>query len=560
MMPSAFRNLAACLLLCAVSIRASCTSADWVFFNAELVGAAQLDHQALAVSGDRIVAIGSNHALKTWVGEQTRVIDAKGRSLIPGLIDSHIHAIRAGLTETVEVKWVGVQRLSLALDLLRRRAEESDDHDWVVVAGGWTPEQFEERRSPTLAELKEAVGERAAYIQRAYTAVLITPEGMNRLPWAQHADLASQLRAELNAQGQETGWLTGTARTISSVYDLLPPPNATQQREGSALWYAQLARWGITGVLDPGGYNLPPQALAATQRLWREGQLPIRVRFSLSAPRAHQELSDFVHLTTLIPMGWGDGLLRFNGLGENVTWGMYNNSRPSVADKQELHKVLEWAARQAMTVTFHWNDDETVGHLLEVIERVQQQHDIASLRWSIAHLNNASKDHLHRMKKLGMGWLVQNAAYFQRPTMLSKWGFEALQRSPPLGDAIELGLPVGLGTDAHRVMDPNPFVCLQWAIDGRSIDGQLTRTGQHLLTREQALQAYTQGSAWFSHEEHQRGRLTVGQLADLALLNDSYLRIETSRIHTLNAILTLVGGRAVHDTLSTPHTTQGEKK
>ena len=265
MMPSAFRNLAACLLLCAVSIRASCTSADWVFFNAELVGAAQLDHQALAVSGDRIVAIGSNHALKPWVGEQTRVIDAKGRSLIPGLIDSHIHAIRAGLTETVEVKWVGVQRLSLALDLLRRRAEESDDHDWVVVAGGWTPEQFEERRSPTLAELKEAVGERAAYIQRAYTAVLITPEGMNRLPWAQHADLASQLRAELNAQGQETGWLTGTARTISSVYDLLPPPNATQQREGSALWYAQLARWGITGVLDPGGYNLPPQALRSEE-------------------------------------------------------------------------------------------------------------------------------------------------------------------------------------------------------------------------------------------------------------------------------------------------------
>ena len=223
-------------------------------------------------------------------------------------------------------------------------------------------------------------------------------------------------------------------------------------------------------------------------------------------------------------------------------------------------QTLRWAAQRGMGVTFHWNQNETVHHLLEVIERVGQSHDVRPLRWSIAHLNNASLENLQRMKQLGMGWLVQNASYFQRTQLLQQVGEAALTRTPPLGDAMALGLPVGLGTDAHRVMDPNPFVCLQWAIDGRSIDGQLTRTGQHLLTREQALQAYTQGSAWFSHEEHQRGRLTVGQLADLALLNDSYLQIETSRIHTLNAILTLVGGRAVHDTLSTPHTTQGEKK
>ena len=554
------RNLLAGWALCLFSWRGFCAPADWVFFNAEILGTPQTGQQALAVAGDRIVAIGSNQALKPWVGAQTRVVDAKGRSLIPGLIDGHIHAIRAGLTETVEVKWAGVSRLSLALDLMRQRAEQSDEHDWVVVAGGWTPEQFEEQRSPTMAELKQAVGERAAYVQRAYSSVLITPEGMNRLPWAQHADLASQLRAELDSQGQETGWLTGTARAISSVYDLLPSPDSKQQLEGSVQWYAQLSRWGITGVLDPGGYNLPPQAMAATQTLWRQGRLPIRVRFSLSAPRAHQELSDFAQLTTLTPMGWGDGLLRFNGLGENVTWGMYNNARPSEADKQELYTVLKWAAAQAMTVTFHWNDDETVGHLLDVIEQVQQLHDIRPLRWSIAHLNNASKDHLKRMKQLGMGWLVQNAAYFQRPSMLSKWGGQALQRTPPLGEAIELGLPVGLGTDAHRVMDPNPFVCLQWAIDGRSVDGQSTRTGAHLLTREQALSAYTQGSAWFSHEETQRGQLKVGQWADLALLNDSYLQIETSRIHTLHAVLTLVGGRAIHDNLSKPHLTQGEKQ
>jgi predicted amidohydrolase YtcJ len=257
-------------------------------------------------------------------------------------------------------------------------------------------------------------------------------------------------------------------------------------------------------------------------------------------------LEDFIQYTALVPMGWGDDLLRFNGLGENVTWGMYNNAQPSAGDRAELQRVLLWAAAQGLSVTFHWNDDRSVGHLLDVIEQVQSERDIRPLRWSIAHLNNATPQSLQRMKALGMGWLVQNAAYFQRPLMVKQWGANALAHSPPLGEALRIGLPLGLGTDAHRVMDPNPFVCLQWAIDGLSVDGMPTRSEMHRLSREQALWAYTQGSAWFAHEEKHRGRLVVGQWADLALLNGSYLQIETARIHTLRADLTLVGGRQVH--------------
>jgi predicted amidohydrolase YtcJ len=245
-------------------------------------------------------------------------------------------------------------------------------------------------------------------------------------------------------------------------------------------------------------------------------------------------------------MGWGDDLLRFNGLGENVTWGMYNNAAPNSQDQSHLAQVLNWAAAKRMTVTFHWNQNETVHHLLEVLEKVQQSHDIRPLRWSIAHLNNASKDNLMRMKQLGMGWLVQNATYFQRSQLIENVGVEGLGRMPPLGDALAMGLPIGLGTDAHRVMDPNPFVCLQWAVDGLSVDGHPTRQKPHLLDREMALRLYTAGSAWFSHEENERGRLVVGQRADLALLNGSYLKIETSRIHTLRAELTLLGGQLVH--------------
>jgi predicted amidohydrolase YtcJ len=530
-----------------------------VILNAELVGADRTGLTALAVADGRIVAVGQERDVRAWIGPNTRLIQAKGRSLIPGLIDSHMHTIRAGLTELTEVHWSGVRRLDQALRLLQQKAQNSPSDVWIVVAGGWTPDQFEEKRSPTAAELQQAVGDRAAYVQRAYSAVLITPTGMQRLPWARHADLASRLKSETDRDGKETGWLAGDARAISDVYNLLPPPDAQAQLNGTLAWYQRLSRWGMTGIVDPGGYNLPPSAYQATQTLWQQGKLPLRLRFSLSAPKAGSELADFQQLSALMPMGWGDEWLRFNGLGENVTWGMYNNSAPSEKDKAHLEETLRWAAQRGMGVTFHWNQNETVHHLLEVLERVGQSHDLRPLRWSIAHLNNASLENLQRMKQLGMGWLVQNASYFQRTQLLQQVGEAALTRTPPLGDAMALGLPVGLGTDAHRVMDPNPFVSLQWAIDGLSVDGKPTRQKPHLLDREEALTAYTQGSAWFSHEENERGRLAVGQRADLALLNDSYLKIETSRIHTLSADMTWVSGLLVHDATGRPSHTIKEK-
>ena len=462
--------------------------ADWVILDAEVVGARTPGQTAVAIVSERIAAVGLNADIQAWIGPQTRVLHAQGRSLIPGLIDSHIHAIRAGLTEHTEVNWTGVRRLSEALDRLRKHAHESAPDSWIIVAGGWTPEQFEEQRVPTQQELDQAVPGRAAYVQRGYSGVLLSAEGLRRLARTAPADITARLTSERDARGQDTGWLLGDARAISNVYNQLPHPNEQQQVQGTQAWLRRLNAWGITGVIDPGGYNLAPSAYRPIQQVWREGRLTVRVNFSLSAPARGQELQDFQALTAFMPMGWGDSVLRFNGIGENVTWNMYNNESPQPRDQAELLQVLQWAARQGYGVTFHWNNDNTVHWLLEVLERVNQEHPIAALRWSIAHLNNASLSSLQRMHRLGLGWLVQNASHFQREWMSQTLGTAALIHMPPLGDA------------------------------------------------------------WFSHDEHQRGRIEVGMLADLALLDDSYLQTPVNRIHQLSSQLTLLGGRAVHAT------------
>jgi predicted amidohydrolase YtcJ len=241
-------------------------------------------------------------------------------------------------------------------------------------------------------------------------------------------------------------------------------------------------------------------------------------------------------------------MLRFNGIGENVTWGMYNNDDPTQAQKQQYYEIARWAAARGMTLTQHWNNDKSVHHLLDVFERVNKEIPIAPLRWSIAHLNDASQDNLARMKALGVGWLMQDAMYFQGESFAKDRGSEGLRRAPPIKTALNMGLRIGGGTDAHRVMSYNPFVSLQWMLDGKTVGGMATRDADETPGREEALRLYTQGSAWFTHDDRTRGTLRAGKLADLAVLSADYMTVPVGEIGALTALLTMVGGRVVYAT------------
>jgi predicted amidohydrolase YtcJ len=502
--------------------------------------------QALAVRGTTIAAVGSTEEIGTLIGPQTRVIDLAGRTVIPGLIDSHIHAIRAGLTWQTELNWIGVRSLSQALDRIREKAKAMPPGTWLVVAGGWTPQQFAEERSPTQAEIAAAAPAHHVYVQLLYSRVLLSPGGIEALGLSRQQALAAQITIERDRAGAPTGWLTGEGRAISRLFDLLPQPTFEQKIAGSRAFFRELNRMGLTGIIDPGGYNLSIADYQPLFEVWRERRLTLRVRYSVCAPRAGHELEDLEALTQVLPMGFGDDWLRFNGIGENVTWGMYNNEAPSPKDKERLAEVLRWAASRRLTATFHWNNEHSVHHLLEVLERVNAETPLAGLRWSIAHLHDASKASLARMKTMGIGWLVQNALYFRGEAFLARRGADVTFGVPPIVSAIDMGLRVGGGTDAHRVMWPNPFVALQWMLDGKTIGGVALRAADELPSRIQALRLFTEGSAWFAFEEGRRGRLAPGWLADLAVLTEDYLTVPVERIGSIASVLTMVGGQVVY--------------
>lgn len=533
-------------LAAAPSGRAAAAAADTVLVNGKIVRFDAAPASALAVREGKIAAIGRSEEIRSLAGPRTRVIDLGGRTVIPGLIDSHIHAIRAGLTWQTEVSWIGVRTLTEALGRIRAKAATTPRGSWLVVAGGWTPRQFAEDRPPSQAEIAAAAPDHHVYVQLLYSRVLLSPGGEAALGLARHAELAEKLTVERNAAGEPTGWLSGDARSVSRLFDLLPRPDLTQQIEGTRKFFRTLNAVGLTGVIDPGGYNLAVADYQALFRLWRQRGLTLRVRYSLCAPRADRELEDFETLTQVLPMGFGDDWLRFNGIGENVTWGFYNNDAPSEDQKQQLYRVLRWAVSRGLTATFHWHNNRAVHHLLEVLERVNAETPLAPLRWSIAHLNDASPQSLARMKAMGVGWLMQNAFFFRGEAFLGQRGLEAALVSPPIVSAVRMGLAVGGGTDAHRVMWFSPFVSLQWMLDGKTVSGAALRGPQELPTRLEALRLYSEGSAWFTFEEERRGALEPGRLADLAVLDKDYLTVPVEEIGTTVSLLTMVGGRIVY--------------
>ena len=297
------------------------------------------------------------------------------------------------------------------------------------MAGGWTERQFEEDRRPTQAEIAAAAPDHHVYIQQLYSRVLLDPGGYDALGIARN-DGPRRARSPSSAtsDGQPTGWLTGDNRAISDLFDLLPRPTFAQKVEGTRAFFRALNAVGITGVIDPGGYNLSIPDYQPLFQVWREHGLTCGC--ATACPRRAAAMSSRTSRSSRrsLPMGFGDEWLRFNGIGENVTWGMYNNDTPTDAQKEQLAEVLRWAVSRGMTATFHWHNDRAVHHLLDVLERVNAETPVARLRWSIAHLNDASPESLKRMKAMGLGWLMQNAFYFRGEAFLGQRGARARAR------------------------------------------------------------------------------------------------------------------------------------
>ncbi|MBR0757141.1 amidohydrolase [Bradyrhizobium jicamae] len=535
-------------LLTLATSAAAAQTADTILFNGKILTVDKefSTQQALAISDGKIVATGSSAAMKKLAGRGARQIDLGGRTVIPGLTDGHIHGVRAALTFGTEVNWIGVPTLKEALDKVAKAAKEQKPGSWIIVAGGWTEEQFAEKRRPTQAEVASAAPGNPVYIQHLYDWLLLSPKAMEALAIRDDNDMPPGGKLGRDADNKLNGVIDATGAALGKIFDKLPKPTMEQQVDGSKKFFREMNSLGITGIVDGGGVSMYPASYQAVFKLWQDKQLTVRVAYHLCAPKPGSELADLQNLTQLSPPGFGDAMLHFNGPGEILIWADWTDGDITPDGKAKLAELLRWAASKRYTIQLHWNPDRTVRDLLDVVEDINKDYPVRDLRWAVLHLYNASEDSLKRMKALGLVWGVQDGLYFGGERLQKEVGVDQARMMPRIATALKLGLVVGGGTDAHRVSSYNPFVSLQWYLDGTTIGGTKTRGEQEAPSRRQALEMYTKNTAFMANDDDKRGTLEPGKLADLAVLSADYMTAPVKEIGKIRSVMTMVGGKVVY--------------
>lgn len=530
---------------------------DLIIVNAEVttLDRANPVARAVAIRDGKFLAVGSEAEIRA-AAPDADVIDAGGRRLVPGLIDSHIHVIRGGLNYNMELRWDGVPTLADAMAMLKKQAENTPPPQWVRVVGGFTEHQFAEKRLPTLDEINAAAPETPVFILHLYDRALLNAAALRVVGYTKDTPNPPGGEIVRDAAGNPTGLLLARPNAMILYSTLAKGPKLPHdyQLNSTRHFMRELNSLGVTSVIDAGGgFQNYPDDYQIIETLHRDGELTLRIAYNLFTQKPREELADFANWSTKVKPGDGDDLYRHNGAGEMLVYSAadfedFRVERPDMPASMEadLEPVVRLLAERKWPWRLHATYDETIGRALDVFEKVDKDIPLAGLNWFFDHAETVSERNIDRIAALGGGVAVQHRMAFQGEYFVERYGAKAAEATPPITRMMAAGLKVGAGTDATRVASYNPWVSLSWLVTGRTLGGLTLYPGRNRLDRETALRLWTEANTWFSNEEGKKGEIKVGQLADLALLSDDYFKVAESEIVHIRSVLTLLGGKIVH--------------
>lgn len=536
--------------------------ADMIFRNGRIltVDKAFTTAQAVAVAGNRILAVGDDEQIAALTNASTRIIDLKGATVVPGLRDSHLHTLAAA-RDVFNVALQDARSLAEVNAALAARVAISKPGDWVIASSGWHEGQIQEGRMPTRQELDRISPDNPVYIPRGGHVAVANSAALKLAGVSRDTPDPKGGILVRDATGEPTGFLVeGPAMNL--VRHLLPPMPRERLTEGLARFSTILAGLGVTATTEPGS---TPDEIGAYMDLWRMGGMKHRVRMMQWA----MGLADVKSRSAVLAPNFGDDWLRIGGFktlydgGVEGAW-TYDPYRivegeqsdpafrgkllgPAGGDAEAL-EMFKLAASRGWQFQVHMVGDATTDHVLDLWEQVAKDYPIGDLRWTAMHIMLARPEALDRMKRLGIRTTVQDQSVRLANNMLRYWGEERAAWCTPVREVVDRGIPTGAGTDAP-VAHWNPFVALWWLVTRKvEIRGKIAAPlgPQMAISREQALRLYTMGSADIDFMEDRAGSIEAGKLADLAVLSDDYMSVPEDRIRDLHSTLTLVDGRIVH--------------
>jgi predicted amidohydrolase YtcJ len=530
---------------------------DLALYNGKIttLNSMQPEVKAIRIAEGRIVATGTDDEVLSKASAETKRIDLRGRRVIPGLNDSHMHPIRGGLNYNMELRWDGVPSLVDALGMLKEQAARTPPPQWVRVVGGWAEFQFAERRMPTLDEINQVAPDKPVFVLHLYDRAWLNAAALRAVGYTKDTPDPPAGEIQRDKHGNPTGLLIArpSAMILYSTLAKGPKLSREDQMTSTRLFMRELNRFGITSVIDAGGgFQNYPDDYEVINALHKRGELTVRFAYNLFTQKPKQELADFQRWTKMTKHGAGDEFFRMNGAGEMLVFSAadfedFLEPRPEMVPvmEDELKVVIRHLVENRWPFRLHATYDETIDRALNVYEEVNRNVPFNGLHWFFDHCETVSDRNMERIKALGGGIAVQDRMAFQGEYFVERYGAKKAQRTPPIRRMLELGIPVGAGTDATRVSSYNPFISLYWLITGKTVGGTALYPESNRLDRLEALRLYTVGSSWFSSEDGKKGSIVPGQFADLSVLSGDYFSVPEEEIKRLESVLTVVGGRIV---------------
>jgi predicted amidohydrolase YtcJ len=501
------------------------SAADWVLTNGQVL---TVDEdfsivEAMAIKDGRILATGSDEQMLDYVGPNTEQTDLAGQTVIPGLIDNHMHFVRASKQWYRMVRWDDVTSRAQALEMLKERAALLPEGEWLLVIGGFVFDQFEDNSELfTVAELDEVVPDRPLYVQEAYSRGFANSAALAAAGLSDNTELAGR----------------GAVNRMNGV---IPEVAADAWDQSLLLTVDSLLGAGLTGVYDIGGNTVTPAFYESVRRVADAGELKMRVFYSLneqnSASSSAEEI--MMEMNSNTPDMEGLRFAQF-GYGETVYRPMRANPFVvSEEDQEHFRNIVITAIENGWQLHEHSNQDVKVQAMLSILEEVAETHPaIRDMRFTIAHTNGMSRESAEKAIDLDMVFAVHSSR-----RQMSRAAFENGAVQPPARTIDELGGMWGLGSDSTTVGSPNPFHTLGWVVSGRSISGNVYM--QETVSREAALTAHTRNNAYILFREDDLGSLEPGKLADFAVLSGDYMAVPTEEIENLHSVMTVVEGKIV---------------
>ncbi len=498
--------------------------------------------RSVVIRGDRIAAVSNAPGVPRHDPCAT-LIDLRGRTVIPGLIDSHDHIVQLSLRPGHDMREIeGAFSIPALQQITRAKAATLPAGKWITAVGGWATNQFVERRLPTLAELDAAAPNHPVYLQLGFIGPAVTN---------------TRGHAFLSRQGVAVGpdgSIAANSPTIAAWKALTKLQTDADRRRGAldAMTYA--ARMGLTTSVDKGGAwpadtpgaqglaqlgagaaNEVPPFTAYDQfvALDRERRMPVRVRVFFYMQDLTPQLpflsarfnNQFSH--------FGSPWLRVSGVGERIHGA---DAPPAVYEAAvRLTAQKRWAYDQ------HANGLADQKAMVSIWEKVNATFPLKDLRWCLAHVPGIDVDTLNRLKAMDVGVSITGGRYLSGT---------AAQEGSPFRRMLESGIRVGYGGDGGSVAPLSPWPHLYYMVTGRNSAGERIEPLDQLLTRTEALRMYTASQGWFTRDEDDLGSIETGKLADLVVLSDDYFtssKVPDEAIRLIHAVTTIVGGKVVHN-------------